>query len=105
VSPAVFYGGVGISVVLVALTTWSGIDTIAEKNKYDNDRPSYDHDTVLRKAHRTDAFLGATVIVGAATAIVGLRLVDWHAGDGRSTAGVDMSITPQGSMLTARGTF
>jgi hypothetical protein len=104
-SPAVFYAGAGVSIVLLGLTTWSGIDTLSEKKKGLDRDPSYDKDTLLGKAHRTDAFLGATIIVGAVTAIVGLRLVDWHAGDARSAARVDVSITPQGSMLTARGTF
>jgi hypothetical protein len=104
-SPAVFYAGAGVSIVLLGLTTWSGIDTIGEKNKYYDHDPSYNQDTVYRKAHRTDAFLGATVIVGAATALVGWRLVDWSGGKASASARVDVSMTPQGAMLVARGAF
>src|SRR6185369_13504670 len=96
--PAVFYGGLGASVVLLALTTWSGLDTFAEKNKRYSDPAGYDQDTVFGKAHRSDALFGATVIVSAVTAYIGFKLVDWKKSDAPTSPQMGMSVhaTPYG---------
>jgi hypothetical protein len=105
--PAVFYGGVGASVILVALTTWSGLDAMKEKNKIDDDPHNYDKDTVYAKVHRTDALLAATVVVGAVTTYLGLRLVEWGKPQAPTSArvGVWMHPSPVGGTLSARADF
>jgi hypothetical protein len=79
------------------------LDTLAERHKFDDNDPSYDPDSVHSKAHRTDALLAGTVIVGAATAYVGVKLVDWS---GQRGARVSLSASPTpfggGFVATAR---
>jgi len=93
-SPAVFYVGVGASAILVALTTWSGIDALGEKSSYLDCTTSCDKDIVLRKAHRTDALLAATLLVGATTGYVGLKLVNWAPSGAKEGPAVSISVRP-----------
>src|SRR5262249_5194878 len=65
--PAVFYAGLGATVFFVAVTAWSGLDTLAEKAKYDDAPAEYSQEKVWSKAHRTDYLVGATLVLGAAT--------------------------------------
>jgi hypothetical protein len=106
-SPAFFYAGVGASVVLVALTTWSGLDAVAAKGKYTSDPRAYDQDTVYGKAHRTDALLGASLVVAAVTTYAGVRLVDWKRSDAPTSSRFDMWVqaSPAGGVFSARATF
>jgi hypothetical protein len=94
----VFYVGVGASAVLLALTTWSGLDTLAAFHKKDNDPDNYDPPSVRSRAIRTDAFLVATALVGATTGYIGLRLVNWNSNKTASGApGVSISLCPTAS--------
>jgi hypothetical protein len=106
-SPAVFYAGAGVSAVLVGLTTWSGLDTLAERRKYDRHDQTYDRDTVYAKMHRTDALLGASIVVSAVTAYVGLRLVDWKrtGAPTSSQVGVWVQANQFGAGLSARAAW
>jgi hypothetical protein len=110
-SPAVFYVGVGASAILVALTTWSGIDTLGEKSTYLDCFAAHsadcDRDVVFRKAHRTDALLAATVIVGATTGYVGLKLVNWAPSGAKEGPAVSISVrpTPFGGGLVGQARF
>jgi len=80
--PAVFYAGAGLTAVLVGVTVWSGLDTV---NNPGADRvraecPNEDcqlYRDGLGKQHRTNALLGVTIGVGAATAVVGAFATDW----------------------------
>jgi hypothetical protein len=93
-SPTVFYVGVGASAILVALTTWSGVDTLAALHKHDDNAPDYDPDSVRNKMHRTDALLAATVLVGATTGYLGWKLVNWAPAGGREGPAVSVSVRP-----------
>ncbi|HYP89364.1 MAG TPA: hypothetical protein VEQ59_14455, partial [Polyangiaceae bacterium] len=82
-SPAVFYAGAGLTAVLVGVTVWSGIDTIdnpgADKVKAvcaSEDCQLYQDG--LGRQHRTNALVGVTLGVGAATAVIGIFATDWH---------------------------
>jgi hypothetical protein len=107
-SPTVFYVGVGASAVLLALTTWSGFDTLAERRKIDDDPTNYDHDKVKSRAVRTDAFLVATALVGGTTAYIGLRLVNWNTNQrtgGASRISISLCPTPFGGALVGLAQF
>jgi hypothetical protein len=94
----VFYAGVAGTAALVALTTWSGIDTLSKK-----DSPTAaDHwGDVQDRARRTDILLASAIVVGAATGAAGLWLVDW--GPDRHAAA---ALLPGGGAgLVAEGRF
>jgi hypothetical protein len=75
--PAVFYTGVGLTVVLAGITTWSGFDALNAKNDLPDDPTKKEVTDVRNKVTRTDIFLAATVVVGGLTTYAGLRLVDF----------------------------
>jgi hypothetical protein len=74
-APAVFFAGAGATALLGGLTIWSGVDTLAARNRLPGTQA--DNDAVMARAHRTDALLVGTLVVGALTAVAGLRWVDW----------------------------
>jgi hypothetical protein len=76
-SPIVFYTGVGLTVVLAGITTWSGFDALAAKNDLPNDPTKKQVTDVRNKVTRTDIFLAASVVVGGLTTYAGLKLVDF----------------------------
>ncbi len=76
-SPALFYVGLGTSVVLAGVTTWSGIDTLGAKSDLTSRSTTTEVDDVRGKALRTDVLLGTTVLVSALTTYAGVALVDW----------------------------
>ena len=53
----------------VALTTWSGFDTLAARDLHESDPEAYDPDDVQRRARRTDILLAGSVVFVAATAV------------------------------------
>lgn len=76
-SPALFYVGVGTSVVLAGVTTWSGIDTLGAKSDLTSRSTTTEVDDVRGKALRTDVLLGTTMLISALTTYAGVALVDW----------------------------
>jgi len=80
--PAVFYGGAGLTAVLVGVTVWSGLDTVNNPgaDRVREECPNEDcqlYRDGLSKQHRTNALLGVTIGVGAATAVIGAFVTDW----------------------------
>lgn len=114
--PAVFYTGLGLTVVLTGVTVWSGLDTNSSpgKDKVKQDCvgqgdtcPTYRDG--LAKQSRTNLLLGVTAGVGIATGVVGLFLTDW---DGKKAKKPEAGkITPVagptqgGAVIGAAGTF
>jgi hypothetical protein len=81
-SPSVFFVGAGLTAVLAGVTVWSGIDTVNNpgKDRVRDECTSEDcelYQDGLGKQHRTNALIGVTLGVGAATALVGLLATDW----------------------------
>jgi hypothetical protein len=84
-SPAVFWVGVGLTVVTGAVTVWSGLDT--QKNPGPNKvreactAQSDDCNTLYQqgvdKQHRTNILIGVTAGVGVVTGVIGLFFTDW----------------------------
>ncbi|MCA9639558.1 MAG: hypothetical protein H6718_01815 [Polyangiaceae bacterium] len=75
--PWTFYTGAALSVVLLGVTTWSGLDALAAKNDLGRAPREEDRDAALDKIHRTDILVGATAVSVAATLYLGLFAVDW----------------------------
>jgi hypothetical protein len=80
--PAVFYTGAGLTAVLVGVTVWSGIDTVnnpgADRVKAEClDENCQLYKDGVAKQHRTNALVGVTLGVGAATALIGVFATNW----------------------------
>ncbi|HMR77381.1 MAG TPA: hypothetical protein PKD61_19870 [Polyangiaceae bacterium] len=97
-SPTLFYVGVGASVVLAGITTWSGLDTLAAKSDLTSQSSKTQVDDVRGKALRTDVLLGTTVLFSALTTYAGVALVDWGV---RPTA----SLSPGHILMGAESAF
>ena len=78
VSPTLFWGGVGGTVLLGAVTVASGLDT---KSRHDEFKQSPTDDRLASEGRsaqtRTNVLLVGTALVAVATGVVGLFVVDW----------------------------
>lgn len=72
-----FFAGAAATVVLAGVTVWSGLDTNSARSDYNQHPTSQGLDDGIAKEHRTNILLGATAVVGVATAVVGLFATDW----------------------------
>jgi hypothetical protein len=96
---AVFFGGVGVTAVLAAVTVWSGVEAIAAKNALSSPSTTPLEDNVRSLARRTDWLLLGAGLAGVATAVVGVWFTDWHPGhDG----GPESPPNPPGSRAAVR---
>ena len=102
-SPIFFLIGAGTTAALGGVTLWSGIDTVnnpgADKVKSECDarRPDCQslYDSGRSRQLRTNILIGATSVVGIATAVIGLFVTNWS-GDSKKEAAAQLapSITP-----------
>jgi hypothetical protein len=97
----VFYAGAVATGALVGITIWSGIDALHARAELPGTKQ--ETDDVEARAHRTDALLASSLIVGAATAYVGLVWVDWSKRPGAPRA--DASVDRHGAYVVVRGDF
>jgi hypothetical protein len=97
--PAAFVAGAIGTVALVALTTWSGVDTLSARSDAQSAPGTWPH--VERLALRTDLLLTGALVLGAATGAAGLWFVDWGTGQ-RAAA---MLLPGGGAAFAARGQF
>lgn len=74
----VFIAG-GATVLAGGITTWSALDTVAQKDRFDRSGLDADLDDGLAKQSRTNVLLGVTVGLAAVTGVLAL-LVDWRGG-------------------------
>ncbi|HEY3495581.1 MAG TPA: hypothetical protein VGK73_12880, partial [Polyangiaceae bacterium] len=95
-----FYAGLGTTAALAAITTWSGIDTLNARSRLPGTQA--DNDAVRARARRTDALLVGTVLVGAATAYVGIRFLTGERS--RSEVAISAGFGPDGGAIWLRGT-
>lgn len=99
--PAAFYVGAAVTVGLVAATTWSGLDALSAKRDLPGDYTPDQGDDVRSRMRRTDYLLGGAVVAGAATAWMGLSLVDWGGGKARAA----VVPTRHGALGSIQGSF
>jgi len=116
--PVVFWSGLGATVALGAITTWSGVDTLNNPGKDKvraecNPTPKSDcqslYDEGRNHQTRTNVLIGATSVVGVATAVIGLFFTNWkgHAsGDASAETGVSPWVAyDRGPSVGATGRF
>jgi hypothetical protein len=123
-SPTFFWVGTGLSLALVGVSTWSGVDTLnnpgkeAVREQCGEERESCSlYQQGKDKELRTNLLWGATAAVGLGTILIGALWTDWGgAADtsseqtGQRTARRTPSIEPwlvlgNGAALGARGRF
>jgi hypothetical protein len=99
----VFYAGVATTLVLAAVTVWSGLDTLSARDNLPERPHEADIDGVRHRILRSNVLFGGTVLVGAATTYAGLRLVDWSP----SPSSKNGTLVPVagGALLSVTGRF
>lgn len=121
-SPTIFFVGVGVTAVVGGITVWSGIDTLnnpgSDKVEEACKTPGKECDDLYQKGvdnqNRTNILIGATAVVGVATALIGILATDWSGGksEPKTAAGLmrpSVSVAPwaalDGGGLQAAGRF
>ncbi len=75
--PVVVYVGAGATAVLAGVTIWSGLDTNKARSDFNAHPTQQGLDAGKGKQTRTNILLGATAVVGVATAAIGIFATDW----------------------------
>ncbi len=113
-SPLVFFIGAGATVALGGVTVWSGIDTINNpgtskvRDACFNNRSECQrlYDTGRSSQLRTNLLIGATSLVGAATAVVGVFFTNWSGKKDETAASVSPWVSyASGPTVGATGRF
>ena len=100
-SPAWFFAGAGLTLVLGGLTVASGVDTLAKKDDFDLDKTE-DRAADGRAAMlRTNLLLGGAGLAALGTAALGLFAVEWGSGKGGAAA----AVSPAGAGARITGRF
>ncbi len=107
VDPAWLYASGGLTVVLGALTVWSGLDTRSAYDNYERDLPRLPQNEINQRVDdgnakelRTNVLIGTTALAAAGTAVLGVWFVDWG---GSPSDGGRVGLSPSG--LHVRGSF
>ncbi len=104
--PIVVYAGAGATAVLAGVTIWSGLDTNHARSEFNAHPTQQGLDAGQTKQTRTNVLLGATAVVGVATAVVGLFATDWKGKhdkkDERSDEHVSFGVGPGSVSLSGR---
>jgi len=88
-SPWVFASGAALPGVAVGFTIASGVDTDNALTTFKTQGTSEDLSSGQAKQLRTNILLGASLGIGAMTAVAGIWLTDWHVGGQRIQVGVE----------------
>ena len=76
-SPIVVVFGGAVTGVLGGITIWSGLDTLQQKDTFDQTPSQSNLDVGKQKQTRTNILIGATIGAGVLTAVAAVFLVDW----------------------------
>lgn len=96
-SPTLFYVGVGVTTVLAGATVWSGLDTQARRDDFDENPTGTGYDEGVAAQKRTNVLLGLSVAAGVTTAALGLFAVKWD--DGTQA---DVALSPHAATVRLR---
>ncbi len=75
--PGIFWTGVGLTALAGAATVWSGLDTHAARNDFDEAPTEEKLDAGQAKQTRTNVLLAVSLGLGALTGLGGVFLVEW----------------------------
>lgn len=86
-SPAWFYATGGVTLAVVGVWAWSGLDTLSALHKLPDPVPPEqrgERASVHDKALRTDLLLAGSVVMASITTYLGVAVVDWSGGESRT---------------------
>jgi hypothetical protein len=94
-----FYAGTGVSLTLVGVTIWSGVDALGDVEHYEKTRMAGDRDAAESSVQRTDLLLAGALLMSGLTTYAGIAWVDFG---GREQA---LSVAPRtaGAVVTWSG--
>lgn len=99
--PTVVYVGAGATAFFAGLTIWSGLDTNAAREDYDQNPTQQGLDEGEAKQSRTNLFLGVTAVLGVGTGVVALLFTDWS-DEPASQESVELGVGPGSVFVTGR---
>jgi hypothetical protein len=95
--PTLFYVGIGVTTVLAGATGWSGLDTQARRDDFDENPTGTGYDEGVAAQKRTNVLLGLSIAAGVTTAALGLFAVKWD--DGTQA---DVALSPHAAAVRLR---
>ena len=104
-SPAVVVVGGAVTAGLLGLSIWSGLDTVAFKDKFDKEQTRDNLDKGNSKQLRTNVLIGGTAGAAALTTVVAVFLVDWKGAKKESPPAPSMQVGLGPSSAYVTGTF
>jgi hypothetical protein len=102
-SPVVFFVGAGVTAVLAGVTTWSGMNTLSQKDTFDADRSQANLDEGHSRQTRTNILLGFTAGAAVFTTVAAIWLVDWKGKSSGDKTEVKAGLT--GNQVVLGGRF
>jgi tetratricopeptide (TPR) repeat protein len=102
-SPTVVYVGGAVTLALAGVTTWSGLNTLSQKDAFDAAPTQANLDEGHARQTRTNVLLGCSLGAAALTGLAAIWLVDWKSSKSKESAGVTAGVT--GTTLQVRGSF
>lgn len=100
--PAVVIGGGAVTALGVALTIWSGVDTLSALDDFKALPTQTNLDAGQSKQTRTNVLLGVTLGVAALTGAAALFFVDWGGGGGQPKAAARLGLGLGSAHITGR---
>lgn len=101
-SPTVVYVGGAVTLAGAALTTWSGLDTLSQRDAFDASPTQANLDEGKSRQSRTNVALAVTIGAAAFTTVAAVWLVDWKSSPTDPTH-VQVGAGP--SSVQVRGSF
>ena len=102
VPPWMFFAAAGVTVAVVALTLWSGLDMLSVRDDYRDDPTKERYDDGIARQTRTNVLIGVSVGLAALTAGLGALFTDWS-GEERLAARGGIFLADGGGGLTLAG--
>ncbi|NOY94693.1 MAG: hypothetical protein GXP55_26240 [Deltaproteobacteria bacterium] len=106
-SPAFFWTGAALTLVLGGVAVWSLVDTLDARDAYEAAPTQRSYNRGRRKERRLYAFTGMFGALGVGTLLLGVLWTRWRHEefDDQGVARFDLQLGPGGGRLTLRGRF
>jgi hypothetical protein len=92
-----------VTAVLAGVTTWSGLNTLSQKDRFDADPSQANLDEGHARQTRTNVLLGFTAGAAVLTTVAAIWLVDWKGKPSAEKAEVKVGVA--GNRVVIGGRF